>query len=260
MKQYKSSLFGSILCPGSFEELLKLMRTPPSSEYGAVRMWRGQADISWPVHSSAYRRLSIDKPPTENDLINYEEGLMERAAHRGFRHLDGRRLSDFELLARLQHHGAATRLVDATRSCLIGLYFCAVSKPNSDGALIGVHSNSLGGYEGALMEMNYRKHVGNIGQHKHPQTWQPTEVSPRIAAQHSQFLYSTLSPDKKGSLCFDKDSHSLLVIAISPDMKKKSLTILSEVFDINHLTLFPDFDGFATGNSQMVSNQEAYRW
>src|SRR6266404_2469373 len=122
MKNFKSELFGSIPEPETFDELFATV-TEAEPKLGRVRMWRGQADISWPIHSTAYRRLASSRARiSESDVISYEENLLKHATHRGYRYLDGRELSDLELLARLQHHGAATRLVDATRSAFIALW------------------------------------------------------------------------------------------------------------------------------------------
>lgn len=260
MKQHDSPIFGIVPKPSSFEEVLRLVRLPPPGEISMVRMWRGQGDISWPIHSAAYRRLAIGGPPSEKDMNSYEKNLLKHATHRGFRYINGRRLSDFDLLARLQHHGAATRLVDATRSTLVGLYFSAATHPKKVGALLGLHANFLGGYEGEPKEADYQSVVQDLHNYEHPQTWQPPDVSPRIAAQHSQFLYSTVSSDKRGSLCVDQSPSAIVVIAISPKLKRESLKVLSEVFDIRHLTLFPDIGGFGSANSYQTGQWDTYRW
>src|SRR5262249_50616107 len=123
MKIFDSELFGKIRQPLSFEDIVQISLDPSPDNFFAVRMWRGQGDIDWPLHSTAYRRLCLKnfhvaggKTPHERDLQNYELRLLRWADHRGFRYHEGRRLPDFELLARMRHHGAATRLVDATRN------------------------------------------------------------------------------------------------------------------------------------------------
>lgn len=245
----------------TFDEFFELIQSPLVEGEGIIRMWRGQSDISWPLHSSAYRRLSLEiKEPNEKKIINYEKNLLQSATHKGFRYLDGRRLSDFDLLARLQHHGAATRLIDATRNVLVGLYFAAASHPKKIGALFGIHSDFVGGYEGMPKEEKYDSAVENLEIYQHPQTWEPTQVSPRIAAQHSQFLYSSVSDSKTGSLWVDNSKGAFLSIAICPSLKRECLKILSDVFDIRHLTLFPDLDGFGSANSHQVGPWDTVRW
>ena len=104
MKVFASKIYGDIPEPSSFQELIELTLDPAPESYWLARMWWGQADIDWPLHSTAYRRLlrktslSGGKSPAETDLIHYEKRLLQLADHRGFRYQDGRRLPDFELL------------------------------------------------------------------------------------------------------------------------------------------------------------------
>lgn len=267
MKIFKSSRFGSIPQPFSFDEILRLAFDPAPDELRAVRMWRGQGDINWPLHSTAYRRLCTKDyhvygggKPNEKDLVSYEKELLKFADHRGYRFYEGRRLPDFELLARLRHHGAATRLVDATRSILVGLWFCASSEPKEIGLLVGIHAHYVGGYEGQPEERDYETVIRSLEGYEYPITWEPSPNSPRIASQHSQFLYSALSNDDTGSLTLPQKKESVLAIAVTPELKAQSLKVLSEVFDIRRSTLFPDFDGFSFSYSVGINPNDDYRW
>ncbi len=262
MKSYNSSLFGLIPKPETFEELIPLIYDSPLIKGSfTTRMWRGHGKIEWPVHSSAYRRLSLSKGGvTEDQMRRYEEGLLERATHRGFRQTDGRALSDLELLAKLQHHGAATRLVDTSRNGLVGLWFAVSTEPASVGALIGVHTDHLGGYEGQPETRPYLEVMKDCDGKDYPMTWEPTIVTSRVAAQHSQILFSAVSNDLRGSLALPSDPRVSLVIAISPSVKAQSVKVLREAFDIHHLTLFPDLDGFGQAHSHRRSVRSDYRW
>ena len=261
MNAYNSEIFGEVPKPSSFDELLRLLQEMPETLPRRVRMWRGQSDISWPIHSSAYRRLALTgKKPTEKGLVYYEKTILQQATHRGYRDIDGMHLTDLDLLARLQLHGTATRLVDATRNALVGLFFGARENFEKTGALFGIHTDFLGGYEGEPNEATYDETTQHLHKYNHPQTWQPPTVSSRVAAQHSQFLFSALSQSKRGSLAIDTEPHALLTIAISPDLKSKVLEILSEVFDIRLLTLFPDLDGFGDANSVDAEQWSNFRW
>lgn len=64
----------------------------------------------------------------------------------------GRKLTDFELLAKLQHHGAATRLIDVSRNMLVALWFTCSSEPEKTGLLFGLAAGVIIGLEG-LMEV-----------------------------------------------------------------------------------------------------------
>ena len=261
MRVFDSPIFGEVNEPATFEELISLtLRRGPVSRF-AVRMWRGQGDIAWPIHSSAYRRLTLKgKPVDESSMQWYEKRLLQRATHHGFRQVDGRTLSDFDLLARLRHHGAATRLVDATRNALTALWFAVSDASDCAGALIGIHTDEMGGYEGEPEERAYDDIFKGLEKYDHPQTWEPPSVSPRVAAQHAQFLYSAVSHKPTGSLALTSKKNGLLVIAIPAAAKPKFAKILSEVFDIRYETLFPDLDGFGYANSHRFQPDSYARW
>ena len=70
---------------------------------------------------------------SEANVREIERQLIERARQAGH----GLGLSELELLARLQHHGAATRLLDCTTNAFIALWFACREKPEVDGVLIG---------------------------------------------------------------------------------------------------------------------------
>ncbi len=258
MKVINSDTFGKVLKPASFDDLLKGITTGnlDTSDF-VTRMWRGQGDLDWPVHSSAYRRIN---PSSDGELTRYEERLLKQATHKGYRFHEGRELSDMELLARLQHHGAATRLVDTSRNALVALWFCCVSEPKKTGSLIGVHTHHLGGYEGEPETSPYKEVVKDLQGMNYPMTWEPPSVTRRIAAQHSQFLYSEVKNDKWGSLALPKADGVTNIFAISPVLKEQALVILQEAFDIRHLTLSPDLDGFGQANSHEKYEFYNNRW
>ena len=260
MKFYKSEIFGKVQEPESFDEIIKYINSVISDAYD-VWIWRGQGNIAWPIHSSAFRKLSLDKKEvTENRMCHYEENILNLATHKGYRYLHGRELTDFELLARLRHHGVATRLIDGSRNLLIGIFFCVNDKPNNTGMLIGLKTHYLGGYEGLPEFTTYEKKMKDIKDLDYPQTWEPSVIDSRVAAQHSQFLYSRVSKKSTGSLEISENEDSRLCLAISPDLKEKSLDILNRIYDIRYITLFPDIEGFGYVYSQKTKQSDSYRW
>jgi len=265
---YDSELFGKIPAPNKFDDILRLAANR-GARSRSVRFWRGQGDIAWPIHSTGYRhlakswRVSGSAEPIESDMCSYEQSLLKMAEHRGYRQYEGRVLNDFEVLARLRHHGAATRLVDATRNILVALWFCAAGEPQKSGLLLGVHTDCVGGYEGGLFaseDESYDDVVGRLGGMAYPMTWEPPSITPRVAAQHSKFLYSAITPSNSGSLALPGNDGHVLAMAISPNLKIECLEILSSQFDITRTTLFPDLEGFGAANSCVFDTSSNMRW
>lgn len=263
MKCNTKSIWGKVPEPESVEELFSAIIHPLDGRPG-VRFWRGQSDISWRLDSSLYRRLQLQRTRAfklEAELQFAEAQLLERARHKGHDAGGaGIELPDMELLARLQHHGAATRLVDFTRNALVGLYFACEGLPAKHGALIGLHTEQLGGYEGERERASYREAMALAKKRQHPLTWEPTNVSPRIAAQHAQLCYSAAADDPRGSLRLPEGEGALLVLAIAPALKARALEVLSHSFDMGPLSLFPDLDGFCQAHGCRRNPDLDYRW
>ena len=262
MKQYDDPRFGCVFQPTSISDMLGMVAADDATFSNPhVRMWRGQADERWLLDSGCYRMLCLSKSaPDEQNVAYHERWLLDRATHRGYRYYEGRELSDFELLARLQHHGAATRLIDATRSVLVGLFFACYTEPNRAGLLFGISSNHLGGGEGHLLSGNYEKIIGAASKHNHPQTWDPPAVSKRVAAQHSQFVYSRIQFGQSfGTLALESSSH-LIVFRVTRAQKITYLRQLKSTFDISAESMFPDLEGFCVQHSHKYSQFSASRW
>lgn len=260
MKTERNDLFGEILVPEAIDEVFRLFHDLPPEESRA-RMWRGQSDVTWPLHSTAYRRLALGgSEVTERDIVYYEKRLLTHATHRGFRWIDSRELSDQELLARLRHHGAATRLLDATRSAITALWFAVADRSVCTGLLVGMHCHYLGGYEGERKSHSYDELVALTKDQGYPLTWEPPDVSPRIAAQHAQLLFSRLSKQPSGSLELPSEPGASLFIGLRPNLKAELREVLIETYDIRTVTLFPDLDGFCDANDWSISREDMDRW
>lgn len=102
-------------------------------------VFRGQKDEKWELNASATRRIKIGKKEkeivTDQELVKYSEDLVNKAKTTGHGYDEKLgELNDFELLAKLQHHGAATLLIDFTKSPMIALWFATQSeKVEADG-------------------------------------------------------------------------------------------------------------------------------
>lgn len=262
MKYIDSDLYGKIMKPSNFMELIEVI-TKESPDSRNVRYWRGQSDISWRIDSSGYRRLlntKLQGTRLNRNLQDYEKSLLEQATHKGYRYYEGRELYDFELLGRLQHHGAATRLVDFSRNALIALWFSVIENVTVDGLLIGICTDYIIGEENKLLKESYDTVISECEEDKRLYTYEPPNISSRMAAQHSQFLYSAVSDEKTGSLIIPKKEESLTLIAIDSALKIRFKEILEGSFDFWTISLFPDINGFGKANSQNISRWDMDRW
>lgn len=112
---------------------------------GSFLLFRGLADASWEVSASAYRRIktSPENVPAPSIFQNYMKQLLNNASLRGFREQQGKSLSDLELLATLQHHGAATCLIDFTSNPLVALWFACQEKPKQTGKVVAMSTDNI---------------------------------------------------------------------------------------------------------------------
>ncbi|MBO3697467.1 FRG domain-containing protein [Roseivirga sp. E12] len=268
MKKYASNLYGELDMPEDFIELTQLMlrkdlHRKSGSETLRVRYWRGQSNVNWRLDSGAYRRVQRDLRPGQdvNDEIrNYETRLLDYATHQGYRYHEGRDLSDFELLAKLQHHGAATRLIDFSCSALTALWFCVSSLPDDMGLLIGLNTRYIGGGEKQVHNLTYEEIISACDKYTNPSLWDSPSTTSRISAQNAQFIYSKIGEHKAGSLMtfYEGDVNSF--IPISPKLKVECSEILSNVYNIRKSTLFPDIDGFGAANAADQDQWNMTRW
>lgn len=111
----------------SVRALLKALGAVQTKHHQHRPVWRGHQDAKFEVHSSLYRQLQSTGPVVEDRLVTAEIEALSSAKRWGMR---TRRPLDF--LAKLQHHGAPTRLVDATVDPEIATWFAVEANPDLD--------------------------------------------------------------------------------------------------------------------------------
>lgn len=272
MKKYNSHLFGEVDCPETFLELLQLVMQDKAHESPNtnVSYWRGQTDINWKLDSSIARRILLE----HNDIsaeeldrhILFSEDILLQKAKRNYYDYDehGRLLCDLELLAKLQHHGSATRLLDFSKNVLIALWFCASDVQNRDktGLLLGLNTDIIaGGVENTFnFKLSYTEFFEKVCSSDNIWMVDAPVVVSRVSSQDSVFLCSKSIKSKYGYFPLPKEDKYVKKIAISPELKASSLTILSECFNITPYTIFPDIQGFSNANSAKWKMSEFDRW
>ena len=133
----------------SVADLVKVLRESNhlKAEHAHIRYWfRGQACRKWDLRPAVYRQEFSKKIKSgsgqEEERIRMEQHLLQdfTAISAGLR-TDISEPTDVYVLA--QHYGLPTRLLDWSNNCLAALYFAAISRDESDGALFMIDAYSL---------------------------------------------------------------------------------------------------------------------
>ena len=156
-------------------------------------LFRGLANADWEVESSAYRRIRNSEAMSSETLPaiafqNYVYRLLDEASLQGFREHQGRSLTDLELLAELQHYGAATCLIDFTTSALIALWFACQEEERKIGKVIALATDSIDRFSSIRYEDLNRPISEFLNQGK-LWKWEPSGLNSRIVAQQSVFVF-----------------------------------------------------------------------
>lgn len=119
-------------------------------ESGANTRWvfRGAGDSSWPLSPTLYRKLAgaSGRIPTEEDLRRSEKYLIKRGRDWQLDLTEAGPIPDMHLLARMQHHGAPTRLLDVTCNPMTALWFACSSHFECEGVLFLLNVTDLPTY------------------------------------------------------------------------------------------------------------------
>ena len=208
---------------------------------GRFLLYRGLADAAWEVESSAYRRIResenlLQVPPVTYQ--NYIAWLLENSGLQGFRHRQDRELSDLELLAELQHYGAATCLIDFTTNALVALWFACEKEPGKSGKVVALATDDAERFSVVSYE-RLRTPIEEFLYKNTLWTWEPSGMNNRIVAQQSVFVF--------GEGKIEKGQYN--EIEIDADSKHDILETLQSSFGITARRLFNDFAGFALWNA-----------
>ena len=215
-----------------------------------VYAYRGQSRAGWPLHSAATRRLTkslgdgaLNAPGYSKLYIHYHrEALVDPARTRGFGVESGREISDFQLLAKLQHFGSATGLLDFTWNPLIALWF-ASRESDSDGKLFVVNVNDpirVAKVPSDLESQTIDAVFSRAGNAPGLLYWEPMwsgDAMPRILRQRGVFII--------GRPLIPTDGQNIEEIEISEKDKASLLEELA-LLDISESSLFPDIFGFSS--------------
>ena len=208
-----------------------------SSIEGKKLLFRGHADSTWKVAASGYRRLGENATPTT--FHNSTKRLVDEARLQGLDKKDGMKMPDLELLAELQHYGAATCLIDFTKNPLIALWFACHEHQDKAGAVIAIASDDSKKFSEVAGD-NKGKEITEFIQQEKIWKWTPPNVqNNRIVAQSSIFLFG---PIRISENLYEEKT-------IDAQSKKHIIAYLRDKFSITEQRLFSDFAGFAMANA-----------
>ena len=223
----------------TLDEFMKWAETFNKGEYLFRGVSRSSYIVEGKIEASAYRRLPEEARRPER-LLELNQALIENARLQGHAQRNGQDLSDLDLLAELQHFGAATCLIDFTSNALVALWFAckqsAEGKPKN-GAVVVLRSDGLE----PLKRVDYNRSQQEIQSFfkqdaagRYPlYRWQPKFQNNRILSQQSVFVFGGARIEIAGECEIEESCKPVL------------LTALEEVSGITGASLFSDFDGFA---------------
>lgn len=221
-------------------------------------LFRGVSDVCYPIEASTYRRISLREDRTSHNLLQTNLELIADARLLMQDRKSGRRLTDLELLAELQHLGAATCLIDFTRSALVALWFAcreSSSGKEKNGKVFILRSDGvepLKTVDHGTIEKNL-DYFFQLGEDlRYPlYQWHPSFQNNRIIAQQSVFVFGG-PPIPEEAQCE--------VVGCSKQEIRRDLYKLSGITEVS---LFPDFEGMARAYAHdklsLTSNAEIYR-
>ena len=208
---------------------------------GQLLLYRGLADADWGVESSAYRRIRVSQEePLPVTFQNYIKQLLDNSGLQGFRYQHDRALSDLELLAELQHYGAATCLIDFTGNALIALWFACREELQKDGKVVAMATDDIDKFSTVNYE-DSNKPVMDFLNKDRLWKWTPSSLNNRIVAQQSVFVFG--EGMIKGNL------YKYKKIQIDAGRKKDIIERLEKSFGVKETHLFNDLAGFALYNA-----------
>lgn len=187
-----------------------------------VWLWRGQANSKFGLEPGMHTRVRQSKrSEPEDNILSATQHLLRVARQARLDEKAGLRLPDLALLAALQHHGAATPLLDVTTDPLIALWMVAFASADEPSALDGNAGRLFAVLrppcERWIQPLDARPFSAIDEQAKDTYLWyRAPEVTERLRIQRGSFILGGYDEFKKStSLCLDLGDEADLVAGLN---------------------------------------------
>ena len=231
--------------------------------------FRGQCCSSWPLEPGILRRIKNTYTGIGQGGLLFHLSLDSTInllkSARSSKHFKQEEC-DLNILAILQHYGAATPLLDFTNDLLVALYFaCQPFEKNgteSDGKVFSInYPDQVRSYKSPMRPVSDPSEINiksDLFPDKHPGIWYwntgDNLSCNRSKKQKSVFVFGWGLYWKYNTA---KLIDELKVIEISSESKKNVLNALEQEYGISKETLFPD-EGVELLNSELHNFARSY--
>ena len=214
-------------------------------------LYRGLAsdEHDYKLSASLHRRMarSEEKTIQQSRFARASRELVNQAKMEGHDREIGEQATDLDILAQLQHYGAATCLIDFTKNPLVALWFACQSPNNKNGKSVAINTADASKYSIIGID-DIKKPIEELMNGETLWKWSPKKQNNRIVAQQSVFVFGVpgIADDNITSSCVISDKQEILAEL--------------ETQGISAESLFCDFDGFAreiNGHNKPYREQKA---
>lgn len=220
--------------------------------------FRGHVSAQWPLVPSLTRRLQLFSPDARLWPLRETRAMrvFRRKAHI---HLADRAALDDDLrcLALMQHHGAATRLLDFTKSPFVAAFF-ALESATEDVAVFALNTPALW-HRAPDFDLSLTRaaidprNAGNFDKYflpnRLPIVWfgEPSEMDSRLVAQSGLFVVPGVLDQPLDAILdggYGGAGNLVTKFVLPLAMRDEAMRALYRM-NVTYATLFPDLDGLA---------------
>lgn len=210
------------------EQMTRQMARKPNEQEASVLLWRGHADIDWPLWPSLqqeWQRVPDRIPHIESEMLDE----LKEARYL----LPISLANDWDLLSLAQHYGMRTRLLDWTVNPLVALWFALSNRIKSDAAVWAFRTPKKRLVEGTPTGSPFKVHLTKV--------FRPTAHSPRVAMQAGWHTVHSFR-EKQGLVALDQlpQLAAHLVLFRLPHVAKSKMLRELHASGVSVATIFGD--------------------